>query len=835
MKEKELRLALVCGGGISLAVYIHGVTREILKLVRASKVYHSVPDLEQRRQLSFRDVEPSDDRECDSDEVYFDILKSIGEELDLRVIVDVIGGASAGGINSIFLARALAHDLPADHLRELWLKQADVRELAAEGADRVTWYKWLLKPVLRMLPRGSLRGIGGNVDASGKLSSLLPLRGMKPPFDGEKLLGALYDAIDSMGPVKAGGASLLPAGHQLELFVTVTDFFGYAQHIPLYDPPNIEEREHRHNLRFDYMRWPGGEEITRFSDQHVPALAFAARATSSYPGAFAPAQISEIDRLLARRKRKWDLRDTFLARNFKLYLDAGMDPTKTSFMDGSVLNNKPFSEAIEAIKGRPAFRQVDRRLVYVDPHPIKPPPPPTGRVPGFLSVLKAALSDIPRNEPVHDDLAWIDGFNLRVRRAKTIIDAARPEIEKLVASVARSRLDAARIAAPRITAWRQKANERAEKEVGFAYQGYARLKLTAVLEYVGALICMICGHRKGSAEAEWVAEVLLAWADRRDLRPSDTRIPLLKFAAGNKPRWAEFLESFDIDYRRRQVRFTIQSLNHLYERLDEPPFEDLTAARLDKLKARFYEMLGRMRDLDNGDFVGEETAAGLRALFSAPPQADDTKSSAPSAHGFAGDRSHDIDRILERLTGELDLGGLSRATDAVFAEIGGEPGLAATRRELLVDYLGFAFWDIVTFSMTNWRDLGEFDEIRVTRISPDDARAIRDGGTKATLKGIALANFGAFFSRRDRENDYLWGRLHAADRLIDILASAVQIENAQHTMSPLAMKKRAFEKILDGEEKKLHHSRRLIDKLRAEIRRIRTEEDEEQIRAREAL
>ena len=36
MREKELRLALVCYGGVSLAVYMHGATKEVWKLVRAS-------------------------------------------------------------------------------------------------------------------------------------------------------------------------------------------------------------------------------------------------------------------------------------------------------------------------------------------------------------------------------------------------------------------------------------------------------------------------------------------------------------------------------------------------------------------------------------------------------------------------------------------------------------------------------------------------------------------------------------------------------------------------------------------------------------------------------
>ena len=40
------------------------------------------------------------------------------------------------------------------------------------------------------------------------------------------------------------------------------------------------------------------------------------------------------------------------------------------------------------------------------------------------------------------------------------------------------------------------------------------------------------------------------------------------------------------------------------------------------------------------------------------------------------------------------------------------------------------------------------------------------------LQGVKLGNFGAFFRRADRENDYLWGRLHAADRLIDLVYDA---------------------------------------------------------------
>ncbi len=42
---KDLRLALVCYWGVSLAVYMHGVTKEIHKLVVASKAFEASPDV----------------------------------------------------------------------------------------------------------------------------------------------------------------------------------------------------------------------------------------------------------------------------------------------------------------------------------------------------------------------------------------------------------------------------------------------------------------------------------------------------------------------------------------------------------------------------------------------------------------------------------------------------------------------------------------------------------------------------------------------------------------------------------------------------------------------
>ncbi len=91
---------------------------------------------------------------------------------------------------------------------------------------------------------------------------------------------------------------------------------------------------------------------------------------------------------------------------------------------------------------------------------------------------------------------------------------------------------------------------------------------------------------------------------------------------------------------------------------------------------------------------------------------------------------------------------------------------------MLVNYLGFPFWDVLTFPMTSAREIGELNEILVDRISPQDAHALSGFDGIGSLKGIGFAHFAAFLSRAYRENDYLLGRLHAVDRLIDIVCDA---------------------------------------------------------------
>jgi hypothetical protein len=127
------------------------------------------------------------------------------------------------------------------------------------------------------------------------------------------------------------------------------------------------------------------------------------------------------------------------------------------------------------------------------------------------------------------------------------------------------------------------------------------------------------------------------------------------------------------------------------------------------------------------------------------------------------------------------------------------------------------FFDIATLPLLQGEGLDEFDPIRVDRISPDDATAIRSGGARATLKGVQFNSFGAFFSRAYRENDYLWGRLHGADRLIDITVSTLLAEAQPSPERLAAIKRAAFHAILDEEAARCTAIPGLIAELRAEI------------------
>ena len=82
-----------------------------------------------------------------------------------------------------------------------------------------------------------------------KLRQFIGAQWFRPPFSGERFAGWMLDACEEMERVgHANGGKdgcLLPPGHRLDLFVTLTDYRGHTHRIQLHDPPSVDETEHR--------------------------------------------------------------------------------------------------------------------------------------------------------------------------------------------------------------------------------------------------------------------------------------------------------------------------------------------------------------------------------------------------------------------------------------------------------------------------------------------------------------------------------------------------------------------------------------------------------------
>lgn len=767
MREKELRLALVCYGGVSLAVYMHGITKEVWHLAQASEGFHSG-----------RPAGPG------SEAVYRNLLEELRAEsgLDLRVLVDILAGASAGGINAIFLADAIATGHSLDPLTDLWLDTADVDKLIDPSVSAVSRAaKMAAVPVA-----WALASRWGTVEETvepahreefrTKLANFVRARWFAPPFGGKVLTRLLLDAFEAMAQAPEG-PPLLPAHQPLDLFVTVTDFHGHAQRLRLNSPPEVLETEHRLTLSF---RDPGGGD-RRLAD--AAELTFAARATASFPGAFPAFRVDEIDAVLAERERAWPGRDRFLARALPRHSALGT-AEEAVLIDGSVLANAPFAPAVAALKNRPARRQVDRRFVYLDPKPGIPSLRLTAsgeaEPPGFFASIFGALSDIPREQPIRDNLEAIEGRSARIRRMRLIVEAMRPEVEAAIERSVGSTFFLARPTPKRLAAWRERAHQTSAREAGYAYAAYGHLKIATVVEEVAARIFRF-GGGGGRERHERVRRAV--WGVVRDagLTAADAVT-----AQGARPDVIDFLRDFDLAFRTRRLRFVARQLIDADERLEA------AGAESEPVRALLYETIGRYRAAAEPEEVAPADAEVFAAAGEEPLAA------------------------MRRLAEMLRLKELDDDTDVRLTEALAPLG-KPERRALILSYLGYPFYDIATLPLLQGEGLDEFDPVKVDRISPDDATAIRAGGAEASLKGIQLNSFGAFFSRAYRENDYLWGRLHGADRLIDIVISTLPEGRRPDAAAVAERKRAAFRAILAEEKGRLGQIGTLIESIEAEV------------------
>ncbi len=226
--------------------------------------------------------------------------------------------------------------------------------------------------------------------------------------------------------------------------------------------------------------------------------------------------------------------------------------------------------------------------------------------------------------------------------------------------------------------------------------------------------------------------------------------------------------------------------------------------------------LGRLRMLGSGEFAYPSIRARLVALAAALDGSTDR----PEARNAPADRTlaERIDDIMGQLSEELDLKNIDHELDEIAGSSLAKSLPQAFRHEIVLHYVGFAFWDVLTFTLPEWRDIGEHGEIRVDRISPADAVSLRAGTANPTLKGADLRHFAGFLSRPLRESDYLWGRLDGAERLIDIICDAASVDFSLNHVDIRKIKNMAFHSILDAEEKFLQ-DKELISTIRATVGR----------------
>lgn len=768
MRQKELRIALVCYGGVSLAVYMHGVTKELWKLARASRIHHSDEEIE-----------------SGSEAVYRRLLERIERHhgLRLKVLTDIVAGASAGGINGVFLAQAIHSGQSLEPLTELWLERADVDVLI--DPDARPWSRmakfWAMPLVYWLLKRP-----GNVVSASvapetraevrSKLSRLIRSRWFEPPFGGLGFSRLLAEALDAM---KSGGADrpLLPPNHPLDLFVTATDFRGHPEALRLHSPAMIEESEHRLSIGFRALTSvQGGEALAPTCE-----LAFAARATASFPGAFPALQLGEIDALAAERGEAWNSRAAFIERIMPEHSHRG-DAENVALIDGSVLVNAPFADAMRVLRDRPAQREVDRRFVYIDPHPdeiggqrheaLEPP--------GFFSVIFGSLSSIPREQPVRDNLEAIAAASRQLAGLKAIVDAMRPEVEAQVERLFGRTLFLDRPSVRRLVNWRAKAQQAAATQAGFAFQAYGQVKFAQILQELGKTIesaapDISVGH------ADPVADRLAAHLAAHGL----DHISAMQGGASEQA--IEFFRQHDLGFRIRRLRLLARRLAEDWEDLDAA----MPQAR-EHARDAVYRALALYFDREAHSSLGGDFSAVARLLDSDPGA------------------------VLDGIARRRQLPATDLLVDGLLVEaLTGMP--KELKRRVLLTYLGFPFYDMVTLPLLRGEGSTEFEPAKVDRISPDDCSSIRKGGASAMLRGTEFYNFGAFFSRAYRENDYLWGRLHGAERMIDLVSSALPKGTAMDPAELARFKHEAFLAVLAEEEGRLKADPGLVSGLRHEV------------------
>jgi patatin-related protein len=749
--EREIRFGVVMYGGVSLAIYMNGIAQELLRMVRATAAEGDPADGKFRWRV--------DDPALDGTER---IYRRLGAELKARFVVDIISGTSAGGINGIFLAKALAHNRPLDQLRTLWVQEGDVARLLND--------------------KGSVRGGVPAELAENPPASVL---------SGNRFYWELLDAMEEMDSARPAhdlaGSKRAPYVDEIDLYVTATDFQGAKLPLKLFDK-TIEEPVHRKLFHFRYRK--DGEadpEHDDLSGKANPMLAFAARCTASFPAAFSPFKLEDIDAALANhpayanRVREAGSQSPDWKKFFTDYPEGY---AKRYFVDGGYLDNKPFEAASTALASRHhVLLPVERKLLYIEPDPERRGSDKEIPRPDVLAALTAVVS-LPRVETIRAEIDEITRRN-RVYDRASILAAA-------VDDDARQREQAGRGARTEggpAANWALKDLQDLVADHGVAYGGYHRLKVSGITDWLAQCLFSALAPSPGETTLDDVRARVVAWRDakykayytpeerkrRGDSNPQPP-LPLLE---------TRMLIDLDVAYRLRRLEFVRLKLR---EQLDSPGAvaqvpklagldEKVSDAERSAARAPLIELQKGLEGVHRKLAELNRACMNLSSDLPAPPSALLKPIGAALADfkGGKGDQKTAgalLDALAQTVAAQLKI--IGDECRAVFSRAPKQttPYFIRTRETLLRLFVYYDDFDLVSFPLVYCLGTQELARVDVLRVSAADTKLSREGAEK--LAGIRLGHFGAFLDPRWRENDILWGRLDGAERIVAALAATAK-------------------------------------------------------------
>ena len=574
--DAEMRFGVVMYGGVSLAIYIYGVSYEIFELACATPMEgrtlpgDSHPDggtREVYRRLSLLASDPEfraryaallAARQDPGADVWPDVAAGIDAGADAtRFVVDVIAGTSAGGINGIFLAKALAQSQSFAALGDMWIDEGDIGALLNDGE---AW---------KGLPAGLARPKGP--PASLLSSDRMYLKLLKAFGEMAPLAGSGAGAGVGAGTTAAAAQTTSPLVEELDLYVTTTDIAGAPVPLRLFDKV-VYERRHKQRFHFSYpTQMVGAEAGFDFGQANHPFLAFAARCTSSFPFAFEPMTVQRM------RDLSPSVSDAQVLR-WQAYFDGidGVDGLSATglagrpFGDGGYLDNKPFSYVADTLSRRFGDAPAQRKLIYVEPNP-EPLQPDEGAHPVAPNAVQNALTallGIPQYETIREDLNTVLKRNRRIDRVERIVRLAEQDVERLGGSYARVVLRDGQL-----PPWKDLSLDDMLAYYGPGFAPYRRLRVYAVSDWLTEQVAAAFGVDGESDRGYALRAVVRAWRESRftDNPQYDDpkRLPLRRSVN-------TFLQEHDLDYRLRRLTFLLRRVD-LMTRLVRRP----QAARAD--------------------------------------------------------------------------------------------------------------------------------------------------------------------------------------------------------------------------------------------------------------